>query len=162
MKKYLIALLAVVAIGLASCGGGEENNSAAENQEATQAVEQKTDEAQNQAQEASDNAQEEQQAQEQEGGNDQAAAGGKDGKTLFMESGCVACHKETEKSVGPSLKDIAAKYGDKAKLIDFMKGKTEAIVDPANFATMKPNLEITKKMNDADLGALADYIMSIK
>ena len=162
MKNYLIALLAVVTFGLASCGGGDDK--AADNQEATQAVEQKADEAQQQAQEAdnqaNDNANQE---ENQEAANDQAAAGGKDGKTLFMENGCVACHKETEKSVGPSLKEITAKYGeDKAKLIEFMKGNAEAIVDPAQFATMKPNLEITKKMNDADLGALADYIMSIK
>ncbi len=156
MKNYLIALLAVVTFGLASCGGG--NDKAADNQEATQAVEQKADEAQQQAQEATNEAKD----ANQEAANDQAAASGKDGKTLFMENGCVACHKETEKSVGPSLKDIAAKYGDKAKLIEFLKGNAEAIVDPAQFATMKPNLEITKKMNDADLGALADYIMSIK
>ncbi len=166
MKNYLIALLAVVTFGLASCGGGS-NDKAADNQEATQAVEQKADQAQQQAQAASDQKADEQKADDQkaddqQAGNDQAAAGGKDGKTLFMENGCVACHKETEKSVGPALKDIAAKYGDKAKLVNFLKGNGEAIVDPANFATMKPNLEITKKMNDADVGALADYILSIK
>ena len=157
MKNYLIALLAIIGLGLASCGGGNDKESAADNQE-TQAVEQKAEEVQQtEQQEATPAANEENQAEAE-----QAAATGKDGKTLFLESGCVACHKETEKSVGPSLKEIAAKYGDAAKMTDFLKGKSEAIVDPAQFSVMQPNLEITKKMNDADLKSLVDYLMSIK
>ncbi|MGC2048033.1 MAG: c-type cytochrome, partial [Gallionella sp.] len=37
-----------------------------------------------------------------------------DGETLFKNSGCGSCHGLANKGVGPSLKDIAAKYaGDK-------------------------------------------------
>lgn len=35
-----------------------------------------------------------------------------DGEALFKKSGCVACHSVEKKSVGPSMKDIAAKYKD--------------------------------------------------
>ncbi len=157
MKNYLIALLAIIGLGLASCGGGNKDK-AAENQE-SQAVEQKAQEVQQEAQQQESTPAA---AEENKTEGEQAAASGKSGKDLFLESGCVACHKETEKSVGPALKDIAAKYGDAAKLTTFLKGNAQAIVDPAQFSVMKPNLEITKKMNDADLKALVDYILSIK
>jgi cytochrome c len=156
MKNYLIALWAILGLGLVSCSGGNKNKSA-ETQE-SQAVEQQAQEVQQQAQEEATTT-----SNDENSGAAQAAASGKDGKTLFLENGCVACHKETEKSVGPALKDIAAKYaGKEDALITFFKGNGQAIVDPAQFSVMKPNLEITKKMNDADLKALADYIMSIK
>ncbi len=155
MKNYLIALMAILGFGLVSCGGGNKGESAETQQEA-QAVEQQAEEVQQQAEEATPAATEENAGEAQ-------AASGKDGKTLFLENGCVACHKETEKSVGPALNEIAAKYaGKEDALIAFLKGKGEAIVDPAQFSVMQPNLEITKKMNDADVKALADYIMSIK
>lgn len=35
-----------------------------------------------------------------------------DGEALFKQSGCVSCHKVDGKSVGPSMKDVAAKYKD--------------------------------------------------
>ena len=158
MKNYLIALLAIIGLGLASCGGGNNKEGASENNEA-QAIEQKAEEVQQQAEQQAEATPA---AEENKAEGEQAAASGKDGKTLFLESGCVACHKETEKSVGPSLKEIAAKYGDAAKMTAFLKGNAEAIVDPAQFSVMQPNLEITKKMNDADLKALVDYLMSIK
>lgn len=35
-----------------------------------------------------------------------------DGEALFKKSGCAACHKVDGKAVGPSFKDVAAKYKD--------------------------------------------------
>ncbi|HCI52027.1 MAG TPA: cytochrome C [Gallionella sp.] len=41
-----------------------------------------------------------------------ATAFADDGEALFKKSGCAGCHKVDGKAVGPSFKDIAAKYKD--------------------------------------------------
>jgi len=158
MRTLTLLILAALMMGLSSCGGSDNKEQKA--QEATQAVEQKAEEVQEAAQETT---QEATQAAEETKEAAQAAATGKDGKTLFTDSGCVACHKEAQKSIGPSLKDIAAAYaGKEDQMFNFLKGKGEAIVDPPQFAVMQPNLEITKKMADQDVKAIVDYIMSFK
>ncbi len=168
MKKLLVLLVAVGLFNLVACGGNEEKGAA---EKAQDAVEQKANEVKEAAEEAKDavkDAANEAKDAVKDAVNDaknagEQAASGKDGKTLFIENGCVACHKEKEKSVGPALKDIAAKYaGKQGDLVKFLKGEGEAIVDPAQFAVMQPNLNITKAMSDADLKALTDYILSIK
>lgn len=84
------------------------------------------------------------------------------GEALFNGKGtCVACHKMDEKLIGPSFKDIATMYKDKnASIISFLKGESEAIVDPAQFAVMQPNLVVTKAMSDDELKGLEAYINS--
>lgn len=41
-----------------------------------------------------------------------AAAGEHEGKTLIAGMDCLTCHKEDAKLVGPSYKEVAAKYTD--------------------------------------------------
>ncbi len=87
------------------------------------------------------------------------------GKKLFNSKTCNACHQEKVKVVGPSLKDIAAKYkAEKGNIVNFLQGKGEAIVDtnPGQVAVMKASLNITKTMKKEDLVAISKYIMSIK
>ena len=80
---------------------------------------------------------------------------------FYTSSGCVACHQVDTKTVGPSIKDIAAAYTDnKEGLIRFMKGEGEAIVDPAQAVLMQPQVEVTKAMSDDEREALADYVLS--
>lgn len=38
------------------------------------------------------------------------AAGAQSGGDLFKQKGCANCHAAADKTVGPSLKDLAAKY----------------------------------------------------
>lgn len=58
-----------------------------------------------------------------------SAAGGGAGKTALdggavaKAAGCLACHGIDTKGVGPSLRDIAAKYGDRADRVDYLAGK---------------------------------------
>jgi cytochrome c len=86
-----------------------------------------------------------------------------DGKALFQQKGCTACHQAAADTVGPALKKIAATYkGKEADLIKFLKGQGKAIVDPAKEAVMKPNLNTTKAMKDDELKALAQFILSHK
>lgn len=87
------------------------------------------------------------------------------GKRLFKKNACTGCHQEQMKVVGPSIKDIAAKYSSKkANLTTFLQGKSDAIVDtnPGQIAMMKASLSITKRMKAEDLKAITDYILSIK
>ncbi len=84
------------------------------------------------------------------------------GEEIFHGKGtCVNCHKPDVKLVGPSLQDIAKIYKEKnGDMIKFMKEESEAIVDPALYAVMKPNLALTKTFSDEELKALEAYIFS--
>jgi cytochrome c len=84
------------------------------------------------------------------------------GKEIFNGKGaCIACHKPDVKLVGPSLQDIAKIYKEKnGDMISFFKGAEEPIVDPTQYALMKPNIEITKTFSDEELKALEAYVYS--
>lgn len=84
------------------------------------------------------------------------------GKEIFVTKGnCVACHLPDKKLVGPSLHDIAKIYKDKkGNIVTFLKGDSEPIVDPSQFAVMKTNFAITEEMSDEELQALEAYINS--
>ena len=85
-----------------------------------------------------------------------------DGKTLYLSSGCAACHKLEVDTIGPSLKKIASAYaGKEADLIKFLKGQGKPIVDPAKASIMN-NVDILKLMKDDELKALAQFILSRK
>jgi len=88
------------------------------------------------------------------------------GKKLFTEKGCVACHQETIKVVGPSVKDIAAKYAsENGNMVKFLKGEAAAIVDTdaAQVAIMKANLDgFVKDLSGDQLASLAAYMKSVK
>ncbi|MBP6759489.1 MAG: c-type cytochrome [Flavobacterium sp.] len=84
------------------------------------------------------------------------------GSEIFHGKGaCVACHKPDVKLVGPSLQDIAKIYKDKnGDIVGFLKGEGDAIVDPTQYAVMKPNLELTKTFSEEELKALEAYVYS--
>jgi cytochrome c len=84
------------------------------------------------------------------------------GAEIFAGKGaCIACHKPDVKLVGPSLQDIAKIYKDKnGDMVTFLKGEGEPIVDPTQYALMKPNIEITKTFSDEELKALEAYVYS--
>jgi len=85
------------------------------------------------------------------------------GKKLAMINGCLACHKEHAKSVGPSYEEVAKGYKEKSgNMTKFLKGNADAIIDPAQFAVMKVNIPITQKMSGDDLAALTSYIRSFE
>lgn len=84
------------------------------------------------------------------------------GESIYLGKGtCVACHKVDEKLIGPSLQEIAKIYKEKnGSIVAFLKGKSAAIVDPAQFAAMEPNLALTKTFSDEELQALEAYLYS--
>lgn len=84
MKKLIWApaMICAVMVALVACGGGEEKKKEEAKSETTAP--------------AADNSM-------------VVAVAGK-GKELIAAQDCATCHKETEKVIGPSFKEIAAKY----------------------------------------------------
>jgi len=170
MKRVLLSMvvLAGLAISTTSCGKAKE---AAKNGiEATKDAANKTAEAAKDAAHATGEAAKDAANAVKDGAEKTVDAAKEavtgnvaDGKKLFASKGCVACHKEDAKLVGPGLKEIAKVYADKkGNMVKFLKGNADAIVDPSQFAVMKANLAITKVMKAEDLQALTAYIRSVK
>lgn len=84
------------------------------------------------------------------------------GKEIFEGKGvCYTCHKPEVKTVGPAIKDIAKMYKAKgASISEFLQEKSEPIVDPSQYETMKTNFAITKNMTEEERKALEAYMLS--
>jgi cytochrome c len=74
------------------------------------------------------------------------------------KAGCMACHAKDKKLVGPSFKEIAAKYkgqGDAvAKLSEKVRKGGSGVWGPI---PMPPNPD--SKINDADLKSVVEWIL---
>jgi cytochrome c len=72
-----------------------------------------------------------------------------DGEAALTKSGCMACHAKDKKLVGPSFKDIAAKYKGQdvaAKLFDKVRKGGSGVYGPIPMSPNGPD-----KIGDADL-----------
>ena len=76
------------------------------------------------------------------------------------KSACIACHVVEKKIVGPSFKDVAAKYrtdkGAEAKLVEKVK---KGGVGAWGQVPMPPN---SPQVKDADIQTLVKWILSLK
>jgi cytochrome c len=79
---------------------------------------------------------------------------------LAKKSGCMACHAIDKKIVGPSFKEVAAKYradkGVEAKLVDKVK---KGGVGVWGQVPMPPN---SPQVKDEDIKALVKWVLSLK
>jgi cytochrome c len=81
----------------------------------------------------------------------------KKGADLIAASDCLACHKTDEKLVGPSYKEVAAKYTEKdidllvTKIIEGGKGNWGEV-------PMTPHPAVSKE----DATEMVKYILSLK
>ena len=70
-------------------------------------------------------------------------------EAAMNKAGCMACHAKDKKLVGPSFKDIAAKYKGQdvtAKLMDKVRKGGSGVYGPVPMAPNGPD-----KISDADL-----------
>jgi cytochrome c len=78
---------------------------------------------------------------------------------LMKKNGCNACHAEDKKVLGPSYKDVAAKYkGDAsavAKLSDKVKKGGSGVWGQV---PMPPNTQV----KDADIKKMVELILALK
>ena len=73
------------------------------------------------------------------------------------KAGCMACHTKDKRLVGPSFKEIAARYKGQdatAKLMEKVRKGGAGVFGPV---PMAPNLP--DKINDADLKAAIELIL---
>jgi cytochrome c len=88
-----------------------------------------------------------------------APAAGASGEQLLQKSGCVACHAVGNKLVGPSYKDVAAKYaGDKDALDKLVKKVKAGGAGVWGQIAMPPH----PQLSDADLQAMVKYVLAQK
>lgn len=85
------------------------------------------------------------------------------GDKLFRGKGnCTSCHMADKKMIGPSIREIVKGYDAVgADLEAFLRGKSDAIIEPANFSMMQPNLTITKRFSKMEMDALILYMRSL-
>jgi cytochrome c len=74
------------------------------------------------------------------------------------KAGCMACHAKDKKLVGPSFKDIAAKYKGQADVVAKLSEKVRkggsGVFGPVPMAPNPPD-----KISDADLKAAIEQIL---
>jgi len=80
-------------------------------------------------------------------------------QALAQKSGCLACHSIDKKVLGPSYKDVAAKYkGDKtaeAKMVEKVKKGGSGVWGPM---PMPPN---SPQVKDADIKTIVVWILAM-
>ena len=76
------------------------------------------------------------------------------------KAGCVACHAQDKKLVGPAFKEIAAKYrGQKdaaVQLADKVRKGGKGVWGPIPMPASGPD-----KISDADLKAALDWVLAL-
>ncbi|MDD2720044.1 MAG: c-type cytochrome [Gallionella sp.] len=89
-----------------------------------------------------------------------SAMAAEDGEAVFKKSGCTNCHKVDGKSVGPSMKLVAAKYADDKEA----QAKLEKKVrngGSGSFGGM-PMPATGKNVSDADISAVVGWALKQK
>jgi cytochrome c len=80
-------------------------------------------------------------------------------EALAKSKNCMACHAVDKKLVGPSYKDVAAKYAGQADAAAMLADKVKkGGVGVWGKVPMPPNPQV----NDADATALVEWVLSLK
>lgn len=80
-------------------------------------------------------------------------------QALAQAKNCMACHAVDKKLVGPSYKDVAAKYKSDAKAVDNLAVK---IVKGGSGVWGAVPMPANAQVNEAEAKKLAAWVMSIK
>lgn len=87
------------------------------------------------------------------------SANAADALSIAKNNNCLACHAVDKKLVGPSYKDVAAKYAsDKGATVELMKKVKAGTVGKWGPIPMPANPQIS----DADLKIVIDWILKSK
>lgn len=81
-------------------------------------------------------------------------------EALMDRGGCISCHRLEQKLLGPSFKEVAARYRDDPLAVERLFTKVrEGGEGEWGDLPMQPNDE--KKISDADLRALLAWILKL-
>jgi cytochrome c len=79
-------------------------------------------------------------------------------EATFAKAGCVACHVKDRKQVGPSFRDIAARYQGQADAVTALMAKVRAggkgVYGPIPMPPHPP-----EKISDAELRAVIEWML---
>jgi cytochrome c len=89
-----------------------------------------------------------------------ATAFAADGEALFKKNNCSMCHKLDNKTVGPALKAISAKYADDKDAVTKLMSKVRTGgVGVWGTTAMPP---VAKSVSDEDIKTTVEWILSRK
>jgi cytochrome c len=83
-----------------------------------------------------------------------------DGEALFNKNKCSSCHKTDGKAVGPSLKDIAAKYAGNKDAQATLEKKVRA--GGGGVWGSMPMPKTPSSASDADIKTMVAWVLSHK
>lgn len=83
-----------------------------------------------------------------------------DGAALFKQGNCGACHEISKKAVGPSVKDIAAKYATDKEAHSKLEKKVRK-GGAGSFGTM-PMPATPKSVSDENIKHIVSWILDQK
>ena len=80
------------------------------------------------------------------------------GQELIAESGCIACHADENKIVGPAYQDVARKYQGKTGIREYLVGK---ILNGGSGVWGGAAMAAQEQLNENQATAMAAYIMTL-
>lgn len=83
-----------------------------------------------------------------------------DGEELFNKSKCSACHKMEDKKVGPTIKDIAAKYAGNTEAQALLEKKVRGGGGGVWGKMSMPRTAAS--VSDADIKTMVEWMLSHK
>jgi cytochrome c len=89
------------------------------------------------------------------------ACGASASQQLHLKGGCGACHMVERKLVGPSYKDIAAKYAPRADAMPYLTERVRK-GGPGNWGTIPMAPTDVSKLDDKELRTLLGWILQAK
>lgn len=89
-----------------------------------------------------------------------ASALADDGEALFKKSGCNVCHAVDQKKVGPSFKEVAAKYAGNATAQATLEAKVRS-GGSGSFGKV-PMPPTAKSVSDESVKTLVTWVLSQK
>jgi cytochrome c len=78
---------------------------------------------------------------------------------LAAKGGCGACHMAERKLVGPSYKDIAAKYKDRPDAVAYLSQRVRK-GGPGNWGSVPMAPTDLSKLNDAEMKTVVGWILA--
>jgi len=85
-----------------------------------------------------------------------------DGEALFKNGGCGSCHSLDKPGIGPSLKDIAAKYAGDKKAQAMLEKKVRSGGSGAFPNMMMPMPPTPASVSDASIKSMVTWILGLK
>lgn len=80
------------------------------------------------------------------------------GKKLMAGSDCAACHQVETKSIGPNFKEIAAKYKDDSKAVDYLADK---VINGGSGVWGGVAMAAHPQLSKDDASTIVKYILSL-